>query len=145
MDNRSVSLQYAPKKGMILLCDFSQGFKEPEMVKSSRPVIVLCSTGKLATVVACSTKEPEIIKPYHYLIPRQSMPKTSHFFGKDTWVKGDMVYTFGFHRLDLVDLGKTNGKRNYFTQRFGSEQMANIHRCVLSGIGFDFLVGHITT
>ena len=34
-------INYPPKRGQILLCDFSQGFKEPEMVKGSRPVVVI--------------------------------------------------------------------------------------------------------
>ncbi|EHN5985923.1 type II toxin-antitoxin system PemK/MazF family toxin, partial [Salmonella enterica] len=34
-------ITHHPKPGQILLCDFSQGFKEPEMIKPSRPVIVL--------------------------------------------------------------------------------------------------------
>jgi mRNA interferase MazF len=33
-------IQYNPNKGQALMCDFSEGFKEPEMVKE-RAVIVL--------------------------------------------------------------------------------------------------------
>ena len=48
-----------PRPGQILLCDFSQGFREPEMVKSKRPVIVLTPAFKnrpeLVTIVPLST------------------------------------------------------------------------------------------
>jgi uncharacterized protein YifN (PemK superfamily) len=61
---------------MILLCDFSQGFKAPEMVKSNRPVIILTSPmqrrDQLVTVAALSTVKPPKILPYHYQIPKNS-------------------------------------------------------------------------
>lgn len=34
-------ITFHPKPGQILFCDFSSGFKEPEMIKNKRPVIVL--------------------------------------------------------------------------------------------------------
>ncbi|MDE9557617.1 type II toxin-antitoxin system PemK/MazF family toxin [Xenorhabdus bovienii] len=137
-----------PKPGQMLLCDFSRGFKEPEMVKSSRPVVVLSGhipgRQNLATVVACSTVAPDIIRSYHYKLPTQSIPRCKHFMGRDTWIKGDMVYTVAHHRLDLIVLGKeVTGKRNYFTQKLGREQMSEIYRCVLHGIGMSFLCQHI--
>lgn len=135
-------LSYHPKKGQLLLCDFSAGFKEPEMTKRSRPVIVLSSQHNLVTVVACSTVKPDIVAPHHYLLPRQSMPKTDHFFGKDTWVKGDMIYTVGFHRLELIRVGKASS-RDYFRQKFGKDQMDEIHKCVLHGLSLGFLSQHI--
>ena len=53
---------FHPNPGQILLCDFSD-FKEPEMVKKNRPVIVLSSAlkgrDKLLTIVPLSTVKPE--------------------------------------------------------------------------------------
>ncbi|EJA5983773.1 type II toxin-antitoxin system PemK/MazF family toxin [Salmonella enterica] len=143
-----MAIQHHPKPGQILLCDFSQGFKEPEMIKPSRPVIVLSgsmpSRANLVTVVACSTTEPETIRNYHYKIPSRSMPPTKHFFGRDTWVKGDMVYTVAFHRLTTIYLGRGDGgKRLYYTNKLGKEQMNEIYRCVLCGIGMSFLCQYI--
>lgn len=73
-----MAIQFHPRPGQILLCDFSQGIVEPEMVKSHRPVVVLsrqvAGRGKLVTVLALSTKEPGRIMPYHYKIPKNSMP-----------------------------------------------------------------------
>lgn len=136
-------INYPPKRGQILLCDFSQGFKEPEMVKGARPVIVISTKGKLVTIAACSTVEPEPIEGCHYKLPKQSMPKIPKFIGKDTWLKGDMIYTVGFHRLELICLGKENGKRIYFQNKLGNEQMDKIIKCVLHGIGMGFLSIHI--
>lgn len=136
-------IQYQPKRGQILLCDFSKGFKEPEMVKDGRPVVVLSAKGNLVTVVACSTVEPVPVANYHYLIPKKSTPKIAKFMNKDTWVKGDMVYTVGFHRLELVCVGNKNGKREYFRDRLGNEQMNIITKCVLNGIGMGFLTSYV--
>ncbi|NKD14520.1 type II toxin-antitoxin system PemK/MazF family toxin [Aeromonas caviae] len=135
-----------PKAGQLLLCDFEPGFKEPEMTKSSRPVIVLHAKNGLVTVVACSTVPPDKPLAHHYRLPKQSMPKTKHFMGRESWVKGDMVYTVGFHRLNLVFLGRGDGgKRVYFTDMLGRGQMDQIRQCVLHGIGMGFLAQHLVS
>lgn len=96
---------FHPDPGQIFLCDFSY-FKEPEMVKNNRPVIVLSSAlkgrDKLLTVVPLSTVKPEPIRPYHYLLTKKSMPMIGIFQERESWVKGDMLYTVGFHRLNLI-------------------------------------------
>ena len=140
-----MALRFHPRVGMILECDFSQGFKEPEMVKK-RPVLVLRTKGELVTVVALSTKEPSPIEKFHYAVPKQSMPQIGRFQKKDTWLKGDMIYTVGFHRLDLIRLNKRDpntGRRVYFQNRLGGGQMKTIKGCVLHGIGMGDIVGHL--
>ena len=145
-----MAITFHPRAGQILLCDFSQGFKEPEMVKSHRPVVVLTppivGRAELVTVLALSTKEPDKIMPFHYKIPRNSMPQLRRFQENDTWVKGDMIYTAGFHRLDLIRLGKrdsTTGKRLYFTQKLGRGQMKDIYSCALHGLNLGQLSQHL--
>lgn len=63
-----VAIREHPKIGTILICDFDQGFKEPEMVKR-RPVIVvspkISTRPGLCTVVALSTTEPRPKMPFH--------------------------------------------------------------------------------
>ncbi len=120
------------------------------MIKNHRPVVVLTPpiTGraKLVTVLALSTKMPEKTMPFHYKIPRNSMPQVGRFQQNDTWVKGDMIYTAGFHRLDLIRLGKKDsktGKRLYFTQRLGREQMREVYSCALHGLNLGQLSQHL--
>ncbi|MEJ1471927.1 MAG: type II toxin-antitoxin system PemK/MazF family toxin [Candidatus Sedimenticola sp. (ex Thyasira tokunagai)] len=142
-------LTYHPKPGTILMCDFSEGFKEPEMVKN-RPVIVISPKlkrrGNLATVVCISTSKPPTMEPYHCEIPRVMLPNTGFFQGKPSWVKGDMVYTVGFHRLNLVKL-KTKcprtGKRLYDTRLLGPEKMKEVYSCVLCAMNLNHLTKHI--
>lgn len=135
-----VAIIFHPKPGQILLCDFEPGFKEPEMIKKNRPVVVLTGSIKgranLITVAALSHSEPTPLQPYHYKIPRQSMPMVNRFQAEDSWLKGDMIYTFGFHRFNLIQLGKKSpsGKRLYFVNRLGTEQMKQIYRCIMHGL-----------
>ncbi|MEX0730602.1 MAG: type II toxin-antitoxin system PemK/MazF family toxin [Aquisalimonadaceae bacterium] len=139
-----------PKVGQILLCDFSEGFREPEMVKSGRPVVVLSPAmqgrQRLVTVVALSSARPDPVMPYHYHLPRSCLPQLGRFDRAETWVKGDMIYTVGFHRLDLIQLGRRNpntGKRVYFSDRLGRERMREIYSCVLRGLNLSALCKHL--
>lgn len=145
----AMAITFHPKPGQILLCDFSPGFKEPEMVKSKRPVVVLtgaiCGRPNLVTIVPLSTVEPEPCRLYHYRIPKQSMPQVGKLQEQDSWLKGDMIYTVGFHRLNLILLGKkgSGGKRLYFTDRLGRDQMKLIYQCVLHGLNLGKLSPHL--
>lgn len=138
-----------PKPGQILLCDFSEGFKEPEMVKSNRPIIIISNEIKgrknLVTVVPLSTTKPSPILAFHYLMPKQSMPMLKHFQEYENWVKGDMLYTVSFERLNLIKLGTrdSSGKRMYFKNRLGREQMKEIYKCILCGLNLSRLTPYL--
>lgn len=134
-----------PRPGQILKCDFSEGFKEPEIVKR-RPVVVLASFDTrpgLVTVACLSTQEPDPPRDYHMEMQKGMLPQLGEFQKDTTWLKGDMVYTVGFHRLDRIRLGKKDpltGKRVYFTQRLSRETMKSVYTCVLHGLK----IGHIS-
>jgi len=103
-----------------------------------RPVVVVSKNMKsrsgIVTVLPLSTKTPVSIEAYHYLIPKPSLPNTAYFQDPDCWLKGDMIYTAGFHRLDLIRVGG-KGRRNYFYRRLGREKMKLIYACMLHGLG----------
>ncbi len=145
-----MAIEFHPRIGQILLCDFSMGFKEPEMVKSKRPVLVIspaiAGRSDLVTILALSTSPPEPVRSYHYKIPKNSMPQLGRFQEKDTWLKGDMIYTVGFHRLDLIRLNKkhpTTGKRQYYQSRLGRDQMQEVYKCILHGLNLGQLGEHL--
>ena len=145
-----MAITFHPRPGQILVCDFSTGFREPEIVKNNRPVIVLTPDYKgrtgLVTVVPLSTKEPTEIMPYHYKLPRNCMPQIGRFQDNDSWVKGDLLYTVGFHRLNLIMLGKRDpntGKRIYYQNRLSRERMKEIYTCVLHGLNLGPLSQHL--
>ena len=137
------------KPGQILLCDFSPGFKEPEMVKMKRPVVILTGPIKgranLVTVVPLSHAEPKPQQAYHYKIPKSSLPMLGNFQDEDSWLKGDMLYTVGFHRLNRILLGRRgpDGKRMYFDNRLGREQMTLTYQCVMHGLNLSHLAKHV--
>ena len=74
--------------------------------------------------------------PYHYLLKlEKALPKP---WGSETmWVKGDMISTVGFQRLELVRLKKgPDGKRRYIQPVLSSEELRKIKETVLHGLGF---------
>jgi mRNA interferase MazF len=135
-----------PYTGTILLCDFNSGFREPEMVKR-RPVVVLspkiAARPGLCTVVALSDTEPHPKLPYHCQIDIR--PRLPDEFNSDgVWVKGDMIYAVGFHRLDFIRVGKTDGgKRMYHYEPLSNEEIKKIRECVLRALGLSALTKHL--
>jgi uncharacterized protein YifN (PemK superfamily) len=134
-----------PVTGTVLLCDFTAGFKEPEMTKR-RPVVVLspkiAARPNLCTVVSLSTTTPDPVLPYHCKIDVPGLP--APWQGQDIWVKGDMIYAVGFHRLDFFRIGKgPGGKRQYLYTPLSSDVVTQIRACVLRGIGLTPLTKHL--
>jgi len=135
-----------PIPGTILICNFDGTFKEPEMVKP-RCVVVLspkiAARPGLCTVVCLSGTAPAPAMPYHCQIDiRPELPGGWESDG--IWVKGDMIYAVGLHRLDLIRTGKTReGKRTYRFDTVSSEQMKQIKSCVLKGLGMSILTKHL--
>jgi mRNA interferase MazF len=55
-----------------------------------------------------------------------------------------MIYAVGFHRLDLIRLGKDRGgKRIYRMEAISPEQLKQIKTCVLRGLGMSILTKHL--
>lgn len=145
-----MALTFHPRPGQILHCDFSQGFQKPEMVKANRPVVVITPSmvgrENLVTVVALSTVKPDPIMDYHLEIPKNCMPMLGRFQQASSWLKGDMIYTVGFHRLDLIKLGARDpktGKREYFNRCFSRERMRDVYGSVLSALNLGHVTEHI--
>ncbi|WP_420006682.1 type II toxin-antitoxin system PemK/MazF family toxin [Arenibacterium sp. LLYu02] len=133
-----MAIQYHPKRGTILVADFDQGFKRPEMVKKRLCVVVsppIEHRVGLCTVVPLSKSEPHPKTDYHYEFEIQFQLPT--FWGNDKrWAKCDMVCAVGFHRLDLLRLGKDrNGGRIYQLNTLSSIHMSHISNGILASIG----------
>jgi uncharacterized protein YifN (PemK superfamily) len=135
-----------PAPGTILICHFDGTFKEPEMVKT-RCVIALSPKivrrTALCTVVCLSRTAPDPVQQYYAQInirPVLPLPWGSD----DIWIKGDMIYSVGFHRLDLIRLGKDRtGKRAYRYDTISDAQMKTAKSCVLRGMGLSQLTKYI--
>lgn len=135
-----------PLIGTMLMCDFSCGFKIPEMDKN-RPVVVIspkiAARPYLCTVVPLSTTAPNPVLPFHAQIDLD--PKLpSPWISNGVWVKGDMVNTVGFHRLNFFRMGKQdNGKRIYLYKPLSADTIRVIRSCVLKGLGLSSLTTHL--
>lgn len=128
------------------MCDFSAGFREPEMVKH-RPVVVISpkivSRPGLCTVVALSTTPPDPVTAYHCQV--DFWPRLPDWMQSDgVWVKGDMVQAVGFHRLDFIRTGKAvTGQRLYYYSTLNHENLKKIRGCILAGLGLSPLTKHL--
>jgi len=116
------------------------------MVKP-RCVIVLSprikARAKLCTVVCMSSTAPDNAQQYHCQLDiRPHLPAP---WGSDgIWVKGDMIYSIGFHRLNLIRTGKDReGNRIYRMDTITPEQMKQVKCCVLRGLGLSTLTKHV--
>ena len=136
-----MSIQFKPTKGSILMCDFSRGFVEPEMVKI-RPVIVLKanSRSRLVTVIPLSTMEPNPVQDYHLEIPMKELPNYAYFNSKTSWLKGDMIYTVSWRRLSPIRVNKKSRTRTYHKGRVSLDLLTKIEICVINGIGLKRLI-----
>ena len=132
-------ITFHPKPGMILMCDFSTGFKPPEMVKK-RPVVVLSKPRQqLVTIVPLSTTEPIPLERCHYEVPNRSLPPPLR--RKRHWAKCDCVTTVAFWRLDRVKAGihATTGKRIFVTYQVFPEDLIAIQKGVLHVLELGYL------
>ena len=127
-----MGINFHPKPGMVLLCDF-HGYIAPEIIKR-RPVVVISPahlrrTGLIA-VVPLSTTAPSPIEPYHYLLRGNPVPGST---AEQTWAKCDLVASVSVERLDRFKIGRGL----YDCGRISSEQVWAIKCCVAMSLGVD--------
>jgi mRNA interferase MazF len=133
-----MAIQFAPAQGTIVTVDFDQGFRAPEMVKRRLAIVIsprIKERGQLLTVVPLSMTVPAKVMPYHCQIDIPfALPA---FWGQQKrWVKGDLVNAVGFHRVDLLAMGKDlNGKRIFQTAVLPAVLLQRVQQCVLHSLG----------
>ena len=128
-----MSIQFQPREGSILICDFD-GYRKPEICKR-RPVVVLASfPNKLCIVIPLSTTEPWTVQKWHYNLrinPPLPTPSDSEY----CWAKGDLVTHVSWGRLRLPFKGKdANGKRKYVSYCVDANELEALRTCVLEAI-----------
>lgn len=132
-----MALIHYPQVGTILRVDLNAGFKPPEMVKR-RPAVVVSQKmpdrHQLCTIVPLSTTPPRKIRPYHCQILLDP-PLPAPYDRPEMWVKADMIMCVAFHRLHLLQSGKSeNGERIYDVRVLDRETLCKIRQCILSVI-----------
>jgi len=140
-----LALKFHPKQGTIVRVDFDAAFRTPEMVKPRLAVVIskpIQARPGVCTIVPLSTTAPAKPMPFHCELDISfEIPKP---WGNVTrWVKGDMVYSAGFHRVDLLRLGRDrNNKRVYQINTISEQSLKQIQKCVLHGLSLSHLTKH---
>ena len=133
-----MSLPFDPRPGTIVICDF-RGFVAPEMVKPRPAVVVspkLRRRDRLCTIVPLSTSTPSKIEDYHFLLTIDP-PLPWPFDSPTCWVKGDMLYTVSYERLNLPHQKPQGGKRCYIQIEISNGDLQKIRRCIQFGLGIN--------
>ena len=132
-----MAISYHPKRGTIVCVNFDQGFREPEMVKQRLCVVVsppIKARRGLCTVIPLSQSAPQKLQAYHYeiFVPFQ-LP--AGWGNEARWAKCDMICAIGWHRIDLLSLGKDRqGKRQYQLNTLSNIHLRNISNGILAAL-----------
>lgn len=123
-------LQYCPKRGEIVYCDFS-GYIAPEIIKK-RPVVIinprLPYRSGLVNVIPLSTTPP--------LYQTDYVVKLNNYYGVDTdkpqqYAKCDLMATVSLKRLDRFKVGY----RKYTTFKMSEDDFTNILYGIKKALG----------
>ena len=122
-----------------MLCDYSTGFRAPEMVKR-RPCVVISARlpyrDQLCTVVPLSGTPPAREVAYQCRIElAEALPPP--FVQRVWWAKADMLATVGFGRLDLFRTGRDHesGRRRYLHPKLTEDDFKRVLECVVNALG----------
>lgn len=126
-----MTINFQPRAGMVLICNYETGFTPPEMTKTRRVVIVSEDDHNkygLCTVVPFSTTPPNVEQPFHVKFAAKSYP----FLHQEspTWAKCNMVSTISQQRLDRIGM---NGQ--YISPRISEEDSLKIYKAILTVFG----------
>lgn len=141
-----MALTFYPSPGLVLMCDFTTGFREPEMVKN-RPVVVVSGKfqktspeNSICTVVPISTKPPRNPERWHRKLELNSIPLPLRADGEESWAKCDMVVSVAFSRLNKIRTARANGKRVFVEHYVAPEDLTAIQACLLYVLNMAHLI-----
>jgi len=140
-----MTLRYPVSPGTILLCDYSSGFRPPEMIKRRLAIVIsprLPHRNGLCTVVPLSLTPPDPVVSYQVEIEFEDELPTP-WRGRTRWAKADMLATVSFERLDLLRTQRVQGRRSYLQIRINSDELAKVYRAVLCALGLQALTPHL--
>lgn len=129
------SLPFHPSPGDILICDYSTGFRAPEMVKRRLCVVIspkLKRRNDLVTVVPLSQTEPSPVEVWHHRLDL----KSQSWGDGPRWIACDMVATVGYHRLSRPHYRHpVTGARLYERLKIDRESVEEVKRRVAIALG----------
>jgi mRNA interferase MazF len=126
-----MAINFYPKAGMVLMCDFS-GSVPPEINKK-RPVVVVTPAhvrrAELVAVVPLSTRPPQLVLPYHHRLISHPFPGAA----RASWAKCDLVQSVSHERLDRIAVGPTQQVVGYV----GYQDLVAITHAIATYFGLD--------
>lgn len=129
-------LNFFPRAGQVLVCDFS-GFIQPEMVKT-RPIVVISPRlpyrSEIVTVVPISTTQPLHDLPFVVRLSKCYHPEEPDDL--PCWCKCDMVMNIAKDRLN----GFKIGRRKWANPQLSGEDLEAVRRGVVFGLGLGHLL-----
>jgi len=132
----AMPLPYHPRPGTIVICDYTTGFRAPEMIKRRLAVTIspkLKRRDALVTIVPLSMSTPAPVEPWHVQVPND-IPDP--WGPGPRWAKCDMVATVGYARLNLPhSKHRVTGVRQYHQIELDKAQVAQLRRAVAAAIG----------
>ncbi len=132
MTTNHLGLQFHPRAGTLLICDF-RGMVAPEITKK-RPVIVvtprLAHRDELAMIVPTSTTPPRYPQPFHVRLSQNYHPTEDSSI--PVWAKCDLVCSVSFARLDRF---KT-GFRKFETPSISAADLDAVRAGIRAALGF---------
>ncbi|QDH15586.1 type II toxin-antitoxin system PemK/MazF family toxin [Oecophyllibacter saccharovorans] len=133
-----MALSYPPRRGEVFRCEYPKDMKAPEMIKTRLVLVVSpklrCRKG-LCTVVPFSTTDPILPQDYQCQVKLPIDPPG--YPGQVKWVKADMIDTFSYERLSLLQDKKRgpDGKRKYCQIRIDEDDMERVLQAVQHALG----------
>jgi len=123
-----MTIDFHPRAGMVLICDYNTGFVPPEMVKIRRVVIVSEDDHNkygLCTVVPLSTTPPIPEQRFHVRFEPRQYP----FLHQEspTWAKCNMINTISTKRLDRI---RVDGR--YLSPRLENADLLRIYNAMIT-------------
>lgn len=139
-----MGIQYHPKIGQVLYCDYS-GLKYGEMEKKRFAVVLspkYAQSQSVCTVVPLSITPPPLVRDFHYVLEKDPYPKGEP--GVKVWAKCDHVFTVSFERLSgWWDERNPDGTRKYEKLFVTEKDITCIRKCVLYALGLGGLTKHL--
>jgi mRNA interferase MazF len=142
-----MSLMFPPQLGLVVICDYSTGFREPEMVKERLAVVVskrLPHRDGLCTVVPLSTTPSRHGIRYQCKVDLP-FEAPAPYAGSVKWAKADMLATLCYNRMSLPYEGKDHtGKRKYLKMILNPVELAKIRVAMLHALDLETLAHHLS-
>ena len=131
-----MALPFHPSPGTVVMCDFTPGFRPPEMVKLRLAVTIspkLKRRNDLVTIVPLSQSAPAPVEAWHHRIDLDLPPPWG---AGARWAKCDMLATVGYARLDLpYSKHPVTGSRQRVQRMLPAADVAALRAAIAAALG----------